>query len=227
MKTFIEFLAQRDLPLLQEYAEEALRIHEQQMAGQPEAPAQQTWYQKIGQKVMPYVAPAVAALALGGGIAQKANAAPQEPGQGQKAPTTMVTPKNPSSLDKIASISQDLDDRFATGNEHQQLKQAVDSGKVKINMDDDAHKHFVAHNPEYHPNWVKGQGLSNDTNYKIMKDMDYEKAVYAGAPKAPVVAGQGAKYFQNQQPQNPAPQNTGANTSPGMNAAQHFLKYAK
>ena len=90
MKTFIEFLAQRDLPLLQEYANEALRIHEQQMAGQPEAPAQQTWYQKIGQKIMPYVAPAVAALALGGGIAQKAHAAPQDPNFGQKAKTTQT-----------------------------------------------------------------------------------------------------------------------------------------
>ena len=89
MKTFTEFLVKRDGNLLKEYVEYANKmIAEAEQNG--EAPAQLPWWRKWGQNAMKVAAPLTAGLMLAGGVNQKAHAAPQDPSQGQKAPTSQT-----------------------------------------------------------------------------------------------------------------------------------------
>lgn len=160
MNTFIEFLAKRDQDLLLEYAHEYKRILEQD-----EAPAQKTWYQKIGPAVMKAAAPLTAGLMLAGGINQKAHAAPQDPSQGQKAPTSQTMKpdaKNPMKNNMNPMQQSNYNSNFKAG-----LQQFVKS-YFKVRKYDDG-----SGNGKIYEDIVLDDNLKfNDINYMVNHEFD-------------------------------------------------------
>lgn len=114
MNTFTEFLAKRDTSLLKEYVEYANKmILEAEQTG--EAPAQLPWWRKWGQNAMKVAAPLTAGLMLAGGVSSKAHAAPQDPSQGQKAPTSQTMKpdaKNPMQNNMIPMQQSNYNSNF-------------------------------------------------------------------------------------------------------------------
>ena len=179
MNTFIEFLAKRDQDLLLEYAHEYKRILEQD-----EAPAQKTWYQKIGPAVMKAAAPLTAGLMLAGGMGAKAQGAPQDPSQGQKAPTSQTMKpdaKNPMQTNMNpmqTNISKPAFTQFENGLK-QFVKNYVQHKKIDIGdgkfVEEDSFKDNVRPSEiSYEMNRLGNVGLHNGNEVlqfiKILKD---------------------------------------------------------